>query len=61
MNQRILDAIPIGVFDGFPIWKLYIVMFLVLLFSFEAGYQISKYTASNSDKEGFNSTSPIVH
>lgn len=60
MNQSILEAIQIGVFDDFPIWKLYIVMFLILLFSFEAGYQISKYTTSSGDKQGFNSTSPMV-
>lgn len=60
MNQSILETIPIGVFDAFPIWQLYIVMFLVLLFSFEAGYQISKYTTSSRDKEGFTSTSPMV-
>ena len=56
----ILDSLPIGVFDTFPIWKIYIGMTLVLLLSFEVGYQISTYTASHIDKEGFNSISPMV-
>lgn len=60
MNLSILETIPIGVFDTFPIWGIYIGMTLILLLSFEVGYQICKYTASNNDREGFNSTSPMV-
>jgi hypothetical protein len=60
MNERILEAKPLGILDTFPIWELYIGMALILLLSFEVGFQISKYTASSKDKEGFNSTSPMV-
>ena len=50
----------IGIFDFLPIWSIYMGMTLSLLVSFEVGYQISKYTASRNDKEGFNSISPMV-
>lgn len=60
MNLRLLDALPMGVFDPLPIWVIYIGMFLLLLLSFEIGFQICKYTASSNDREGFNSTSPMV-
>ena len=50
----------LGIFDALPIWGIYIGMALILLLSFEVGYQISKYTASSNDKEGFNSTGPMV-
>jgi hypothetical protein len=60
MNLKLLDALPIGVFDPLPIWVIYIGMFLILLFTFEVGYQICRYTASRSDDQGFNSISPMV-
>lgn len=60
MNGRILEVLPMGLLDTFPIWELYIGMALILLLAFEVGYQISKYTNSSRDKEGFNSTSPMV-
>lgn len=50
----------IGIFDFLPIWNLYIGMTLSLLLSFEVGYQISKYSTSERDKDGFNSTGPMV-
>ena len=60
MNLRILDSLPIGIFDTIPISGLYIGMAFTLLISFEIGYQLSKYTAVKNDKEGFGSTSPMV-
>jgi hypothetical protein len=60
MNPKILESLPIGVFDTFPIWQIYIGMTLILFLSFEIGYRISHYTTSNKDKEGFNSISPMV-
>ncbi len=49
-----------GVFDFVPTWGVYIVVTLSILLSFEAGYQISKYTALHNDKEGSSATSPMV-
>ena len=60
MNPKILESLPIGVFDTFPIWQIYISMILILFLSFEIGYRISSFTASNKDKEGFASISPMV-
>ena len=60
MDTGIFDSLPIGIFDTIPIWGIYIGSTLILLLSFEVGYQISKYTAARNDKEGFNSTSPMV-
>jgi len=53
-------TLPIGIFDYIPIYVTYFSTTLTLLLSFEAGYQINKYTAAHNDKEGFNSTSPMV-
>ncbi len=50
----------IGIFDSLPIWSIYIGMTLSLLISFEVGFQISKYSALKSDKDEFNSTTPMV-
>ena len=60
MNLRLLEALPMGVFDPLPIVVIYIGMFLTLLLSFEIGFEISKYTTLPKDREGFNSTSPMV-
>lgn len=50
----------ISIFESLSIWYIYIGMPLSLLLSFEVGYQISKYTDSSADKEGFNSTNSMV-
>lgn len=60
MNLRILDSLPIGIFDTIPISTLFIVMAFSLFLAFEIGFQLSKYTAVKNDKEGFGSTSPMV-
>lgn len=60
MDLIMFDSLPIGIYDTIPISALYIIMALTLLIAFEIGYQISKYTAAHTDKEGFNSTSPMV-
>ncbi|MGB5965921.1 MAG: hypothetical protein WBF77_03685 [Sulfurimonadaceae bacterium] len=49
-----------GIFDFLPTWGVYIGVTLSILLSFEAGYQISKYTTFRNDREGSNSTSPMV-
>ena len=54
------ECMNIGIFDSLPMWVIYIGMTLTLLLSFEVGYQISNYTAVHDDKEGFNSTGPMV-
>ena len=60
MNLMILDSLPIGIFDTIPLSVLYIGMVFTLVITFEIGFQLSKYTAVKNDKEGFNSTSPMV-
>lgn len=60
MQLNLYDYLPIWIFDYLPIWSFYISMPLVLLLSFEAGYQISKYVAPRNDKLGFDSISPMV-
>lgn len=60
MNTKVLESLPIGVFDTFHIWQIYISMILILFLSFEIGYRISSFTASHKDKEGFVSISPMV-
>lgn len=60
MDVPKFDSIPIGIFDYVPISIIYIGTTLILLLSFEIGYRISKYGVVQKDKEGFNSTSPMV-
>lgn len=55
-----LETLPVGLFDTIPIWIIWLSFILILLVSFEIGYQICKYTSSRDDKEGFNSLGTMV-
>jgi hypothetical protein len=46
--------------DSFSIGELYFGMLMILLISFETGYQITKYSSLTNEKQGFNFTSPMV-
>lgn len=48
------------IFDAFSIWELYIGMIVILLITFEIGYQLTKYSSLSNEKQGFNFTSPMV-
>lgn len=60
MNDESLDYLPIGIFDLVPIYVLCIGIILILLISFEFGYQLSKYTTEKYDKEGSSTIGPMV-
>ncbi|HEY9128684.1 MAG TPA: hypothetical protein VIN02_02490 [Sulfurovum sp.] len=55
-----LESLPIGLFDAWSIFEIFLFSSFILLISFEIGYQICKYTSNGNDKPALNSIGPMV-
>jgi len=55
-----LESLPIGLFDDWSIFEIFLFSSFILLISFEIGYQICKYTSRGNEESALNSIGPMV-
>lgn len=60
MDLMVLESLPIGLFDAWSIWSIFLFSTFILWISFEVGYQICKYTSKGNEKSSLNSMGPMV-